>query len=152
MTKGKVISALGSVFLCSVCFASVKAESVRNWQAVEGTRHESFALDLTNINRSASFGYFRNEESDNGRHLGFSRTNSASFGRTEESDNGSQLGFSTTNFKYIGGPRIEVVGYNTIRTTGVVTQNPEPTTMILLGTGLMAFAGYARRMKQKRSS
>ena len=121
----RVSGALGAVFLCSVCFASVKAESVFDYRLTEQNHRESFRLELPDINRSDSFGYFRNEESDYGRHLGFS-----------------------SEFKYIG-PRIEVVGYPQVRTTAV-TQNPEPTTMVLLGTGLMVFAGYARRIKRNR--
>ena len=61
-----------------------------------------------------------------------------------ENNNGKHLGFSViahrTGPGLIGG-----------KTAPSVSQNPEPTAMVLLGTGLAASAAIARRKNRKRS-
>lgn len=125
ISKSAIITVV-SVFLCTLCFGSVKAKPILGSGLSIETR-DSFQLELSDVNRQESFGYFRNEESDNGKHLGF----------------------TTSHLKYEG-PRIEIAGYMppTIQTTGAIP-NPEPTTMILFGTGVMGLAGYARRMRKR---
>ena len=59
-----------------------------------------------------------------------------------ENNNGKHLGFSVTAVSR--GPRLGIVR----PLSPSVTQNPEPTTMVLLGTGLAAVAGFARKKRK----
>jgi PEP-CTERM motif len=62
-----------------------------------------------------------------------------------ENNNGKHLGFSIAAVNRA--PRLGIVKPQ----TPSVTQNPEPTAMVLLGTGLTAVAAFARRKNRKRS-
>lgn len=59
-----------------------------------------------------------------------------------ENNNGKHLGFSVTAISR--GPRLGIVRPQ----TPSVSQNPEPTTMVLLGTGLAAVAAFARKKRK----
>lgn len=61
-----------------------------------------------------------------------------------ENNNGKHLGFSMSAVNR--GPRLGIVK----PVSPSVSQNPEPTAMVLLGTGLAAVAGLARRKSRKR--
>ena len=63
-----------------------------------------------------------------------------------ENNNGKHLGFSIAAFRQ--GPRLGIVRP---QAPVSVTQNPEPTAMVLLGTGLAGVAAFARRKGRKRS-
>ena len=63
-----------------------------------------------------------------------------------ENNNGKHLGFSIAAFRQ--GPRLGIVRP---QAPASVTQNPEPTAMVLLGTGLAGVAAFARRKGRKRS-
>jgi len=63
-----------------------------------------------------------------------------------ENNNGKHLGFSVASFKQ--GPRLGIVRP---QAPASVSQNPEPTAMVLLGTGLAAAAAFVRRKSRKRS-
>jgi len=63
-----------------------------------------------------------------------------------ENNNGKHLGFIIAAFRQ--GPRLGVVRP---QAPAAVTQNPEPTAMVLLGTGLAGVAAFARRKSRKRS-
>ena len=60
-----------------------------------------------------------------------------------ENNNGKHLGFSVAAFNR--GPRLGIVRP---QAPSSVSQNPEPTTMILLGTGLAAVAGFVRKKRR----
>src|SRR5215470_20239646 len=62
-----------------------------------------------------------------------------------ENNNGKHLGFTMALVH--NGPRPEIVRPSDTSST---TQNPEPTAMVLLGTGLAAAAGFARRVNRRR--
>jgi hypothetical protein len=62
-------------------------------------------------------------------------------------NNGKHLGFSVAAFN--GGVKFGLFNPRNPTTTSV-TQNPEPTGMLLLGTGLAAAAGLARRRSRRR--
>ena len=61
-----------------------------------------------------------------------------------ENNNGKHLGFSMTAVNR--GPRLGIVK----PVSPDVSQNPEPTAMVLLGTGLAAVASFARRKGRRR--
>ena len=62
------------------------------------------------------------------------------------SNNGRHLGFSVASFH--GGVKFGLADPRT--PSASVTQNPEPTGMLLLGTGLAAGAAFARKRSRKR--
>ena len=62
-----------------------------------------------------------------------------------ENNNGKHLGFSVAAFSK--GPKLGIVRPSAPVS---VSQNPEPTAMVLLGTGLAAVAAFARRKNRKR--
>ena len=61
-----------------------------------------------------------------------------------ENNNGKHLGFSIAAAHR--GPRLGIVKPQ----SPDVSQNPEPTAMVLLGTGLAAVAAFARKKNRKR--
>jgi hypothetical protein len=63
-----------------------------------------------------------------------------------ENNNGKHLGFSIAAAHR--GPRLGIVKPQ----APDVSQNPEPAAMVLLGTGLAAVAGIARKKKNKKRS
>jgi hypothetical protein len=65
-------------------------------------------------------------------------------GHVQNNTNGKNLGFSMTAVNR--GPRLGIVKP---KLPGV-SQNPEPTAMVLLGTGLAAVAAFARKKSRKR--
>ena len=62
-----------------------------------------------------------------------------------ENNNGKHLGFSMISVNRE--PTLGVVGSPT---SVAVSQNPEPTAMVLLGTGLAAAGAFARRVNRRR--
>ena len=62
-----------------------------------------------------------------------------------ENNNGKHLGFSMTSVNR--GPRLGIVRPPA---SVDVSQNPEPTAMVLLGTGLAAVGAFARKINRKR--
>ena len=63
-----------------------------------------------------------------------------------ENNNGRHLGFSMS--AVARGPRLGIVRPQ----APSVSENPEPTTMLLLGTGLAAAAGWVRKKGRRRTS
>jgi len=61
-----------------------------------------------------------------------------------ENNNGKHLGFSVATVHR--GPRLGIVRPES---RSSVSQNPEPTTMVLLGTGLVAVAAFARKKRRR---
>ncbi len=61
-----------------------------------------------------------------------------------ENNNGKHLGFSVASVTR--GPRLGIVKPQ----SPSVSQNPEPTAMVLLGTGLAAAAAFARKRSRHR--
>jgi hypothetical protein len=62
-----------------------------------------------------------------------------------ENNNGKHLGFSLAAFNR--GPKLAIVRS---QPTTSASQNPEPATMVLLGTGLAAVGVFARKASRKR--
>jgi len=64
-----------------------------------------------------------------------------------ENNNGKHLGFSMAAVRQ--GPRFSLVNPPSAPS---VTQNPEPTAMVLLGTGLAAIGAFARKLNRRRKA
>jgi len=62
-----------------------------------------------------------------------------------ENNNGKHLGFSMTSVNR--GPKLGIVKP---QAPADVSENPEPTAMMLLGTGLAAAGAFARKLNRKR--
>lgn len=62
-----------------------------------------------------------------------------------ENNNGKHLGFSMTSVNR--GPKLGIVRP---QAPPSVSENPEPTAMVLLGTGLAAAGAFARKLNRKR--
>jgi hypothetical protein len=111
---------------CLTLAASVRADNVHfNIQLeklIFAERHN--LVDLSDQQIDVNYLYTAHFENNNGKHLGFS--------------------MAATSHQ---GPKAEIV-----RTplTASVTQNPEPTAMVLLGTGLAAAAAFARKVNRRR--
>ncbi len=111
---------LGVVFLFSIAAVSVNADAVHEKQFIgklNGAEHRN--LELPDVSRAEEHRYLFDELSNNGKHLGF----------------------GVASFRH--SPRIGLVGHQPNLTA--VTQNPEPATIMLLGTGLAALGALARR-------
>jgi hypothetical protein len=126
MSKPRVFALAVSVVFLLTLVSTVRADSVRLPPGLQKLNLvENQALELPDLDRvdltSLLAEHFSN---NNGRHLGFSV---AAF------HGGVKFGLAT--------PRNPTVS---------VTQNPEPTGMLLLGTGLVASAAFARRRSRKR--
>jgi hypothetical protein len=124
MTKSRVltgiVSAVFLLALASTARADMLHVDVHLEKLIYAERHNLTSLDI----QSAETGYLYAEhfENNNGKHLGFSM---AAAHR---------------------GPRLGIVKPQ----APDVSENPEPTAMVLLGTGLAAVAGLARKKKNKK--
>lgn len=125
MTKPRVLSGiLSAVFLLTFA-SSIRADMVHSDQFMEklifAERHNLAVFDSQRA--ETGYLYAAHFENNNGKHLGFSIA------------------------AVHQGPRLGIVKP---LSPSSVSQNPEPTAMVLLGTGLAAVAAFARR-KRKRS-
>ena len=116
-----VTVALGVVLAFAFAASSVKADAVHS-ENFKLERLEEMRLHLPDVSGAEERSYlFTGIHANNGKHLGFSISS------------------------FHAGPRIGVLrpsnGSN-------VTQNPEPATMILLGTGLAAVGAAIRRRRK----
>ena len=129
MIKRKAITGVLSAMFVLTLVSSARADVVHADMYLEkliyAERHDLIFLDRIAEIRSAEIGYLYAEhfENNNGKHLGFSMS-------------------AVTR-----GPRLGIV--RPISPSSV-SQNPEPTAMVLLGTGLAAVAAFARKKSRKR--
>lgn len=123
MLKRAVTVVFGVFFAFALTASSVQADAVHANQFIgqlNATQHRN--LDLPDVSRADEQG-----------HLSL----------VVHSNNGKQLGFSAAAVH--SGPRIGLVPRGPRNN---VTQNPEPATMILMGTGLVAIGAYVRRWRK----
>jgi hypothetical protein len=124
MSKSRILTGIVCVASVLTFASAARADVVRADMYLEklifAERHNLTVIE----NQSAAIGYLYAEhfENNNGKHLGFSM---AAFNK---------------------GPKLGIVRPQ----SPSVTQNPEPTAMVLLGTGLAAVAAYARKKKNRK--
>jgi hypothetical protein len=162
MSKSKVLTVALSVAFLFTLASSVSADPVRVPPGqVKFSVFEVQILDLSDLSKADIRGLLSDHFADNnGNHFGFRNMFSDWF----VAGNGRHLGlgvaltnpFANNNGKHLGfgvastrpGMRF---GLNNPRTSkDSVTENPEPTGMLLLGTGLAAGAAFLRRRSRKR--
>jgi hypothetical protein len=126
MTKSRVLTGIVSTVFLLALASTARADmlhvDIHLEKLIYAERHNLTSLDI----HRAETGYLYAEhfENNNGKHLGFSM---AAAHR---------------------GPRLGIVKPQ----SPDVSQNPEPTAMVLLGTGLAAIAGLARKKKNRKRS
>ena len=126
MSGSRILGGIIAAVFCLTLVSSVRADSLHPDMLLEkliyAERHNLTVFD----DQSAETGYLyaAHFENNNGRHLGFSMT---SVNR---------------------GPRLGIVRPPSVE----VSQNPEPTAMVLLGTGLAAVGAFARKVNRRRRS
>ena len=132
MTRSRILTGIISAAFCLTLVSSVRADRDDRDQHGElllleklifAENHGLIAFDN---NRAPGYLYAAHFENNNGKHLGFS--------------------VAATK-----GVRLAIV-LPPQAATAAPTQNPEPTAMVLLGTGLAAIGAIARKLKRRRKS
>ena len=125
MNSARVLGGIIGAVFCLTLVSSVRADSLHPDMLLEkliyAERHNLTVFD----DQRAETGYLyaAHFENNNGKHLGFSMT---SVNR---------------------GPRLGIVKPPV---SADVSQNPEPTAMVLLGTGLAAVGAFARKVNRRK--
>lgn len=125
MSKIRVLTGIVTAAFCLTFVSSARADSLQPDMLLEklifAERHNLTVFDIERA--ETGYLYAGQFENNNGKHLGFSMT---SVNR---------------------GPKLGIV-----RPTAPadVSQNPEPTAMVLLGTGLAAVGAFARKLNRRR--
>jgi|SRR5215203_2867747 len=124
MTKSRVVTGIICTVFCLTLVSSARADGIYADQFLEkliyAERHDLAVVDT--LRADTGYLYAAHFENNNGKHLGFSL---AAVNRS---------------------PRLGIVRPQ----SPSVSQNPEPTAMVLLGTGLTAIAAFARKKSRKR--
>jgi len=175
MNNPRIFTLAASVVFLLAMISSVQADQVHTPKALQnlnlGGEFQSLALSdfskadwrefLVQHFDAAEFGGALDQlEGNNGWHLGFVKNGklglATNTGSTVElpgnssnaGNNGKHLGFSVAQFN--NGMRFALG--NARVPSSQVSQNPEPTAMVLLGTGLAGVAALARRKARRRKS
>jgi PEP-CTERM motif len=160
MTRSRVLTGIISAVFCLTLVSSARADRAHGNLALEklifAETHNLTNIDIQSLIDS-SYEYVGHFENNNGKHLGFGKLTdidiqdvvdtSYLFAPNFENNNGKQQGFSVAAVQQ--GPRLGIVKPFTPAATAP-SQNPEPTAMVLLGTGLAAAAAFARKVNRRR--
>ena len=129
MTRPRVLAAIVATAFCLTMTITVRADNAHSSVDIQleklifAERHNLSDLSDQNIDTDIDYLYTAHFEHNNGKHLGFSLASV---------HNGSKPDIVRTPL------------------SATVTQNPEPTAMVLLGTGLAAAAGFGRKLNRRR--
>ena len=125
MNRSRVLTGILSAAFYLTLVSSARADSLHPDMLLEklifAERHNLTVFDITRA--ETGYLYAGHFENNNGKHLGFSMT---SVNR---------------------GPKLGIVRP---QAPPSVSENPEPTAMVLLGTGLAAAGAFARKLNRKR--
>ena len=125
MSRSRVLAGIIGAAFCLTLVSSVRADSLHADMLLEkliyAERHNLTVFDEQRA--ETGYLYAAHFENNNGKHLGFSMT---SVNR---------------------GPKLGIVRPDV---PASVSQNPEPTAMVLLGTGLAAIGAFARKLNRRR--
>ena|SRR5215211_7860242 len=158
MTRSRVLTGIVGAVFCLTLVSSARADRAHGNLALEklifAERHNLTDFDVLSV-LGTSYEYVGHFENNNGEHRGFGKLTdidiqsvaetSYLFAANFENNNGKHRGFSVA---VVQGPRLGIVRPSTPAAGS--SQNPEPTAMVLLGTGLAAAAAFARKLKRKR--
>jgi hypothetical protein len=156
MLKARTWAAcLGVLFLLTLTASSARADSFRtDDMVVKVNNSEGHHLNFRDEVRAAMPSLFAEFfEGNNGLHLGLFKNNAQDVGF--ESSTGKHHGFSVASanrgnkFGLFKGPASPNGGGGGGGGTADTVPNPEPTAVLLLGTGLVAAGAFARKRFRK---
>ena len=156
MSRSRVLTGIVGAVFCLTLVTTARADRAHGNLTLEklifAERHNLFDFDIQSV-LNTDYVYVGHFEGNNGKHLGFAKLTSIDIQRATdtaylfaanfENNNGKHGGFSTAIHQ---GPTLGIVRPSTPQ----VSQNPEPTAMVLLGTGLAAVGACARKLNRKR--
>lgn len=153
MRKARTWAAcVGVLFLLSLTVSSARADSFSAGDLVKLNNSEGHHLNVRDEVRAAMPSLFSEFfEGNNGLHLGLLKNNAEEV--VFENSSGKHLGFSVATANrgnrtgLFRGPTSS--GGGSGEGGGSTIPNPEPTAVLLLGTGLVAAGAYARRHFRK---
>ena len=156
MTRSRVLTGIISAVFCLTLVSSARADRAHGNLVLEklifAETHNLIDFAVQSV-LDTDYEYVGHFENNNGKHRGFGKLTNIDIQRATdtsylfaaqfENNNGKHSGFSAAVTQ---GPRLGIVRPS----NPTVSENPEPTAMVLLGSGLAAAAAFARKFSRKR--